>query len=1113
MQNINGKIQGGGQKPLSFLLVALCAFCMAMATSVARAETWVWTGAAEEAEPQWFTAANWADGGGVAASSLSSGDSFTFDSAVAADLEVNYNPPSGDFEIGTVTFAAGSAAVTVKGSDVASITAVVCANGQANEFRNAVFFSDTINVTPTSGYCKFSGGATGTYPSASHFVSKNCAIYGRYNLTSTGTWTISSGNTVTLHDAVLYAPGINVSQTTSEIDANAKAIFRGSGDVTINNATLYSSDSNTAEKKRANTHVLDGSFAGTLRVLGTIETRGRNVFPVATAAESFVPLLGTNRINRITLYSPNGWSFPFNWREAGGAFVLGAGGMGIGQGKIMVNESGAFANVNPVIRCSADYTITAGSGGGHDMGPITIVNQDNGSNASSTALHFDTSDFDDPSVGRTVTLDIYNTQNTSKSHNIDGKGGLSVFGCGAFNIKTGRLVFTGGFAASNGVNVAPGSAAATRGGTKLGNGPAVFHPGTTLTLASASSVNCALGGSLTMNENTSIVYSNLVESVHPLDTTVFSVGSATAESPVNLKFEGPVLADGIYHIMYGSSTAFTSAMLEAMAVSGTAIEGKNAELVASTNGKNLYLAVYPYGGTGSDSIWTGGAHDGKFSSPGNWLGGAVPANGAENIVFKINEASITNDLDNCSPRSITFGTYLNGGFTICGNPLVGVAAVTNSSSYHNIFKCPVSGDAIDIFNVSKECVYLGGITASNVVFSSSNSNSPRNFIQGGWHITGDVWTACGGNAVGNGSDGGYGAQSSLTVDGILLEPRMLTVGSGSAVTAAVVRTRNIGEKNRLCYQNYGEFVVTGELQLVDSGNDQYVCRSKGTNTPVFKFEKLTMGFESTEWFYFGIDGNGTASQSQGTYYIGSGGFAWTNSAPGKFCLGGIWNGDVATIRPWYSDFTIGTRGDDAEDIVFMYSCVFCTDDESGTGRTITIDGKTRFMNNSASVAINGSGKVRLNSMAHSTSVARPVTVGGTATLAIKPGAGFGESAMTVGSGATLEVPESGVVTFTGAATLADASTLSINFTDNNAAPKFAFSGVTASGTVTVKVSAAKNVNARNADGKWLIATNVSGEGSFVLDEENKPAWVEGVSLEGGNLYLNVKTCGLTLSVR
>jgi hypothetical protein len=615
-----------------------------------------------------------------------------------------------------------------------------------------------------------------------------------------------------------------------------------------------------------------------------------------------------------------------------------------------------------------------------------------------------------------------------------------------------------------------------------------------------------------MNENTSIVYSNLVENVTPLSVTEFGIGNATAELPVNLKFEGDVLADGVYQIMYGSSAVFSNAILEALVVSGTAIEGKNAELVVSANGKSLYLAVYSPGGTNSNSVWTGGAHDGKFSSPANWLGGAVPANGAENIVFKINEASITNDLDNCSPRSITFGTYLNGGFTICGNPLAGVAAVTNSSSYHNIFECPVSGDAIDMFNVSKECVYLGGITASNVIFSSSNTSSPRNFIQGIWHITNDTWTAFGGNAIGLGTDGGYGAQSSLTVDGVLLEPRMLTVGPGCVVTAAVVRTQNIGEKNRLCYQNHGEFVVTKEVQLVDSGNDQYACRSKGMNTPVFKFEKLSMGFESTEWFYFCIDGKGTLSPSQGTYYIGSGGFAWMNSSPGKFCLGGIWDGDVATIRPWYSDFTIGTRGTDAEDIVFMYSCVFCTDDESGTGRTITIDGKTRFWNDTALLTINGSGKVCLNSMAHSQSVARPVTVGGTATLAIKPGAGFRESVMTVGSGARLEVPESGIVESVGATTFEDGAKLAFNFTDANSAPCIEFKGgVTVNGKVTVKVSAAEGINARNADGKWLIATNVSG-GTFEIDEDI-PQWVKGIAVEDGKLYLKVKTCGFALSLR
>ena len=122
--------------------------------------------------------------------------------------------------------------------------------------------------------------------------------------------------------------------------------------------------------------------------------------------------------------------------------------------------------------------------------------------------------------------------------------------------------------------------------------------------------------------------------------------------------------------------------------------------------------------------------------------------------------------------------------------------------------------------------------------------------------------------------------------------------------------------------------------------------------------------------------------------------------------------------------------------------------------------------------------------------------------------------MTVGSGATLEVPESGVVTFTGAATLADGSKLSVNFTDGNEAPQFAFAeGVNANGAaVTVKASAEEGLNARNADGKWLLATNVSG-GTFEIDDEDKPDWAESVAVEGGNLYLNVKTRGLSLSVR
>ena len=95
----------------------------------------------------------------------------------------------------------------------------------------------------------------------------------------------------------------------------------------------------------------------------------------------------------------------------------------------------------------------------------------------------------------------------------------------------------------------------------------------------------------------------------------------------------------------------------------------------------------------------------------------------------------------------------------------------------------------------------------------------------------------------------------------------------------------------------------------------------------------------------------------------------------------------------------------------------------------------------------------------------------------------------------------------------DGAILSFNFTSSEASPKFVFSNTaTASGTVKVKVSAADGVFPRKLDRRWLIAEGVSGE--FELDEETKPIWADGVSLdEDGNLYLDVKAPGLTLSVR
>ena len=139
-----------------------------------------------------------------------------------------------------------------------------------------------------------------------------------------------------------------------------------------------------------------------------------------------------------------------------------------------------------------------------------------------------------------------------------------------------------------------------------------------------------------------------------------------------------------------------------------------------------------------------------------------------------------------------------------------------------------------------------------------------------------------------------------------------------------------------------------------------------------------------------------------------------------------------------------------------------------------------------------------------------VSAGTGTTLCISNGVALA-NAVNIASGATLEYLDGASIS--GAVTLADGSAIALRFTTDAAAPCISFaSAPTVNGKVTVKVSAADGVNARNVDGKWLIATNVSG-GTFEIDDEDKPLWAESVAVEGGNLYLNVKTRGLSLSVR
>ena len=239
---------------LASLIVSAIAACTALSAS---ATTWYWTGAGGDLN--WFTAANWSDGEGNAATDetpLASGDSFTFD-AFTPSGDVNYNP-EGDFNIATITFGAGlTGTVKITGGKITSLGNAVNNNATyAMEFANEIQFASTINLTVPTKHILLSGGARGTLP-ANHNK-----LYGKYTLTSgwtvTANYTIANGSHVTV-------PSITESRSfESKISTEANSLLEVNGN--------FTSDQNVSGKAAYGL----GTHNGELRVFGTFKVRNRH---------------------------------------------------------------------------------------------------------------------------------------------------------------------------------------------------------------------------------------------------------------------------------------------------------------------------------------------------------------------------------------------------------------------------------------------------------------------------------------------------------------------------------------------------------------------------------------------------------------------------------------------------------------------------------------------------------------------------------------------------------------------------------------------------------------------------------------------------------------------
>ena len=582
---------------------------------------------------------------------------------------------------------------------------------------------------------------------------------------------------------------------------------------------------------------------------------------------------------------------------------------------------------------------------------------------------------------------------------------------------------------------------------------------------------------------------------------------------VTLKLAGDSLADGEYTLLT-SQTDLPANFMTHLAVDVPATESEMC--LVSTDNRTVKLLVGSPATAGGLYVWTGKANDGKTDTSGNWFGSMKPPAGADVYIPSV-AAAIDNDMEGFAPATITFGDG-NGAVTIGGSAITGVTSVANLSAVNHTFNAPVyfSGN----IQVKQAADYYEHLAESHVVFAggayagagySIETAATVNWSRcmfGNYHLdstsasrwTVTAWSNCR-PALAN------GASLYVPYAGNLKE---LYIGTNATVN---VGDMTFTEAARLSKQNYGEMVVTN-LTLTGS-SDRYATSEQGTSVVgVFKINSITNSM-SGNWLYFSDSGEA----SKHVFYIGEGGLNYLNvSGTGGYCIGRNSDGNVETIRPWYSDFTIADKNGSGITenfgLVLRRDVVFCTDDESGTPRTITIDTVTRAAN-SPRITVSGTGTLQMNKLADND--AQPaVVVTNSATLAFKPGASLGTGATTVHSGATLAVSESGTNTVENL-TLKDGAALGFNFTDTTFAttPVLAASSVTAEGAVSVKVSSGDDN--RPKYGKYTLTSSGGAFAGKTVTCVEKPSWASSVSFNvgvvDGEITLRINQGGIYILVR
>ncbi len=967
--------------------------------------------------------------------------------------------------VNSITFPATSAKVTISGAGCITNAATIVNYSSARHVIDVpVEFVAEEAYAPidVTGEVEFSGGVKGTVPV------NHTTFYGNYTLTQ-GTWSLSSAITLAAN-ATVTATGTTIETSrTSLLNAEAGSTL------TIKQLTLNVSGN------------IFGTYAGNLTVGNIYQYNHGGV----TFNSGFSGVLRTNGIQ----HHSGSYVRDFAFTPAKTATIIfGGGGHGIEtkRGYFQVNGY-VFHSIG-----NWQFNITDSNYTGEDGAGRTVI----GANG----LVVDTADYDDPTaLGHTVSVN--NT--ASKSTNaLTGSGGLGVAGNGTFAFnKQGK--FTGGLVASNSVTVA------VKSGVYPGKGNVTFRDTATFDLVQSGSGTVPVTGTLTMAGGTTLRIPTFTAGVLPLSVNALAFESVTSESKVALNIEGGALVEG-YNAIIQSAIAVSADAWDNFDVTLNATVPAGMTPVFVAQGGTLYIVLKG----ANDAIWTGGGENANFSTGANWLGGEAPANGSCVYLAAAGEATLVNDIPGFSPASITFAAG-SPAVTITGENAINVTSITNLSSASHTINVPVNfaGDIAVAQNArgyatrnESHITFAGGAYAaegctiapwrdgySYAVFGryelANTEESPYAITEYNVSASDDIrFYVAPGSAL------------EVPYAGAFTE---LNLAEGGVVTNRVV---SMPEGHRLSHMNYGEYVITDEFTVSGSGRkDGYAGYNAGTGAAnVFKIEKATCTKTDGYTFYF-AEGSGA---SHGTYYFGKGGINFGNGK-GYFGIGKNSDGDAQTIRPWYSDFIIGTGAGNTDgfDMWMFRSITFNTDDENGVGRKITLNARPKF-NNTPSFTVAGSGTVLVNSVA-SNNAQPPVTVTDTATLAFAPGALLTTDTTTVASGATLAVAESGTVALGGDLTLADGACLGFNYsTRNTPVLDLTDKEVTLGDNKNIVVKITSENGKRAKSGKNVLTSGGNFAGANVTLAEGAPDWVGGISVDEttGNIVLDVKPKGLVFTI-